>query len=47
MESAIRERLLVATDIEFVPYGTLPRETYKSRLVAHPEDVPGQRVANT
>ena len=29
----IRERLLVTTDIQLVPYGTLPRETYKSRLI--------------
>lgn len=30
---AIRTQLLVATAVELVPYGTLPRETYKSRLV--------------
>ena len=29
----IRARLLVTTDIQLVPYGTLPRETYKSRLI--------------
>ncbi len=29
----IRSRLLVSTELELVPYGTLPRETYKSRLV--------------
>ncbi len=29
----VRQRLLVATDIQLVPYGTLPREVYKSRLV--------------
>lgn len=29
----IRARLLVTTDIRLVPYGTLPRETYKSKLV--------------
>ncbi len=33
MADEIRERLLVSTDIEFVPYGTLPRETYKSKLI--------------
>ena len=33
MKSEIRSRLLVTTDISFVPYGTLPRETYKSVLV--------------
>jgi phenylacetate-CoA ligase len=30
---AIRLRLVVACELSFVPYGTLPRETYKSRLV--------------
>lgn len=29
----IRSRLLVTTDVDLVPYGTLPRETYKSKLV--------------
>ncbi|MBI2994303.1 MAG: phenylacetate--CoA ligase family protein [Gammaproteobacteria bacterium] len=29
----IRSKLLVSTQIAFVPYGTLPRETYKYRLV--------------
>jgi len=29
----IRTRLLVSTDIQFVPYSTLPRETYKSTLI--------------
>ena len=29
----IRTRLLVSTDIEFVPFSTLPRETYKSKLI--------------
>ena len=29
----VRQRLLVTTDIQLVPYGTLPREVYKSRLV--------------
>jgi phenylacetate-CoA ligase len=29
----IRARLLVTTDVSFVPYNTLPRETYKSKLV--------------
>jgi phenylacetate-CoA ligase len=33
MVDAIRTRLLVSTTIEFVPYGTLPRETYKGKLV--------------
>ena len=33
IKSEIRSRLLVTTDIRFVPYGTLPRETYKYKLV--------------
>jgi phenylacetate-CoA ligase len=33
MKDEIRARLLVTTDISFVPYNTLPRETYKSKLV--------------
>jgi phenylacetate-CoA ligase len=37
MTAEIRSRLLVTTDISFVPYGTLPRETYKSSLVDYSE----------
>ena len=33
IKTEIRSRLLVTTDIRFVPYGTLPRETYKYKLV--------------
>ena len=33
MKDEIRSRLLVSTSIDFVPYGTIPRETYKSRLI--------------
>jgi phenylacetate-CoA ligase len=33
LESEIRSRLLVTTDIRLVPYGTIPRETYKSKLL--------------
>lgn len=29
----IRDRLLVTTSVRLVPYGTVPRETYKSRLI--------------
>ena len=47
LEGAIREQLLVSTDIELVPYGTLPRETYKSKLVAYPlESTDPQAVQN-
>lgn len=37
MQSEIRSRLLVTTEISLVPYGTLPRETYKSSLVDYSE----------
>ncbi len=33
LKSEIRSRLLVTTDIKLVPYGTVPRETYKSKLI--------------
>jgi phenylacetate-CoA ligase len=32
----IRTRLLVNADVQLVPYGSLPRDTYKSRLVEYP-----------
>jgi len=33
LKAEIRSRLLVGTAIELVPYGTLPRETYKAKLI--------------
>jgi phenylacetate-CoA ligase len=33
IRDAIRSRLVVTTEIELVPYGTLPRSEYKSKLV--------------
>lgn len=33
LEAEIRARLLVTTDISLVPYGTIPRETYKAKLI--------------
>ena len=33
LKAEIRDRLLVTTDIKLVPYGTVPRETYKSKLI--------------
>ncbi len=33
MTIEIRSRLMVSTEISIVPYGTLPRETYKATLV--------------
>ncbi|HVY81806.1 MAG TPA: hypothetical protein VG994_12540, partial [Steroidobacteraceae bacterium] len=32
----IRARLFVNADVQLVPYGSLPRDTYKSRLVEYP-----------
>jgi phenylacetate-CoA ligase len=32
----IRTRLNVNADVQLVPYGSLPRDTYKSRLVEYP-----------
>jgi phenylacetate-CoA ligase len=36
----IRARLLVTTDVRLVPYGTLPRETYKSKLIDYSDVEP-------
>ena len=33
IKTAIRQTLLVTTDVHLVPYGSLPREEYKSKLV--------------
>jgi phenylacetate-CoA ligase len=33
IRAAIRTKLVVGTEIELVPYGSLPRSEYKSRLV--------------
>jgi phenylacetate-CoA ligase len=33
LQKAIRDKLLVTTDIELVPFGALPRSDYKSKLV--------------
>jgi phenylacetate-CoA ligase len=41
----IRSRLLVRADIRLVPHGTLPRETYKSKLIDYSE-VEADKVAN-
>jgi phenylacetate-CoA ligase len=32
----MKTRLLVSTDVQLVPYGSLPRDTYKARLVDYP-----------
>ncbi len=41
----MRSRLLVTTDIHLVPYGTLPRETYKSKLIDY-SDAGAARTAS-
>ncbi len=33
IQQEVRSRLLVTTDVRLVPYGTLPRETYKTKLI--------------
>ena len=37
LKTEIRERLLISTDIKFVSFNTIPRETYKSKLVVFGE----------
>lgn len=41
----MRSRLLVTTEVRLVPYGTLPRETYKSKLIDY-SDVETARTAS-
>jgi len=41
----MRSRLLVTTEIQLVPYGTLPRETYKSKLIDY-SDAETARIAS-
>jgi len=38
----IRQRLLASTDIELVAYGTVPRETYKSKLIDYSDVDPAK-----
>ena len=33
VKAEIRQRLLVTADVQLVPHGTVPRETYKSKLI--------------
>jgi phenylacetate-CoA ligase len=35
IEAAIRAKLIVSTRINLVPYGSLPRSEYKTKLVKH------------
>ncbi|MGH8247280.1 MAG: phenylacetate--CoA ligase family protein, partial [Gammaproteobacteria bacterium] len=39
VKAEIRSKLLVSTHISFVPYGTLPRETYKYKLVDYSDAI--------
>jgi phenylacetate-CoA ligase len=41
----IRSRLLVTTDVTLVPYGTLPRETYKSKLIDYGDADAGEAAS--
>jgi phenylacetate-CoA ligase len=41
----VRSRLLVTTEVRLVPYGTLPRETYKSRLIDYSDAEPGEAAS--
>ena len=44
LQTEIRSRLLVTTDLQLVPYGTIPRETYKSKLIDY-SDVESAKAA--
>ena len=41
----VRSRLLVSADVRLVPYGTIPRETYKSKLIDY-SDVESVKAAS-
>lgn len=41
----IRARLLVTTEVRLAPYGALPRETYKTRLIDYSEAAPSQAAS--
>jgi phenylacetate-CoA ligase len=45
LQTEIRSRLLVTTDLQVVPYGTIPRETYKSKLIDY-SDVESAKAAS-
>ncbi len=45
LKGEIRSRLLVTTDLQLVPYGTIPRETYKSKLIDY-SDVESAKAAS-
>jgi phenylacetate-CoA ligase len=37
LTAQIKTRLLITADVQLVPHGTLPRDTYKAKLVEYPE----------
>jgi phenylacetate-CoA ligase len=45
LQTEIRSRLLVTMDLQLVPYGTIPRETYKSKLIDY-SDVESAKAAS-
>jgi phenylacetate-CoA ligase len=45
LQTEIRSRLLVTADLQIVPYGTIPRETYKSKLIDY-SDVESAKAAS-
>ncbi len=45
IQDEIRARLLVTTEVKLVPHGTLPRETYKTRLIDNSDAEPGEAAS--
>lgn len=45
IEQEVRGRLLVTTEVKLVPHGTLPRETYKSRLIDYSDADPREAAS--
>jgi phenylacetate-CoA ligase len=41
----IRDWLLVTTELTLVPHGTLPRETYKTRLIDYSDAEPREAAS--
>jgi phenylacetate-CoA ligase len=46
IKAEVRNRLLVTTEITLVPHGTLPRETYKSRLIDYSDAEPREAASS-
>jgi phenylacetate-CoA ligase len=45
IKGEVRDRLLVTTDVQLVPHGTLPRETYKTRLIDYSDAEPREAAS--